>query len=304
MRPRGWGRPPRQTTKAMPPQTQDQPAPNSAEGNVDKLECNSGFFLIRRPRAYSFDIGAARPDYLSVSAYFRTLGWRVIGIEPNPKFYEQHKSRGYEVYQFACGDRDEDNVNFNVVDSHGAQCETARFPTNRFSSLGLKESYAKLSGKLDTQTIKVSLRRLSTLLQRTSRTCRAWTSFPWTSKAGNSEGAQQLDLTKHRPTIIIGESVQEKKYEDHPKTDGLHLVAAHPTNDVYVDDTFIKTTGSPCASPSNAFGYKLGLLGKITPSPSHIAEAVSFVQTGGVLTRKFQPQEEGLRLACRRPSGL
>lgn len=64
------------------------------------------------------DIGAARPDFLSISAFHRAIGWRVIAIEPNPEFCELHRARGHEVLQYACGDRDQDNVDFTIADSH------------------------------------------------------------------------------------------------------------------------------------------------------------------------------------------
>jgi hypothetical protein len=55
-----------------------------AEGSVDRLNADR---LLARQRGVVV-AGAARPDYLSVSGYFRSLDWRVIGVEPNPKFCE------------------------------------------------------------------------------------------------------------------------------------------------------------------------------------------------------------------------
>ena len=130
--PRGWDRPPRQTTKAMPPQTQDQPAPNSDAGNVDKL-VQQRFFLIRRTKAGSLTSAQPGPTTSRSALIFASLGWRVIGIEPNPKFYEQHKSRAAEVHGFACGgDRAMRTTSISTADHIGAQYQTAReFPTNR-----------------------------------------------------------------------------------------------------------------------------------------------------------------------------
>lgn len=246
----------------MPSQTQKQPANNSAEGNVDKL-VQQRFFPDPKAKGVFIDIGAARPDYLSVSAYYRTLGWRVIGIEPNPQFYEMHKSRGYEVYQFACGDRDEDNVDFNVVDSHGAQYENGEVSFESFSSLGLKDSYAKLSGKLDTKTIKVNLRRLSTLLQKDITGVQRVDILSVDVEGWELEVLNGLDLSKHRPAIIIAENLfKEKKYEDHLKQMGYVMWRRIHPNDVYVDEAFFKATTSSFRFTLERLGYKLGLLGK------------------------------------------
>ena len=94
-------------------------SPNRAEGDVDRI-VHQRFFSpgVSAGRVF-VDVGAARPDFLSIGAYYRSLGWRVIGIEANPEFCKLHRDRGHEIYQYACGQHDEDDVDFTVVDSHG-----------------------------------------------------------------------------------------------------------------------------------------------------------------------------------------
>jgi FkbM family methyltransferase len=136
---------------------------NRAEGDVDKV-VQQRFF--RNQNAGIFvDVGAANPDYLSVSALYRSLGWKIIAIDPNPVFCEMHRKRGHDVLQYACGDRDEDEVDFCVVDSHGAPYENGQVSYESFSSLAIKESYARIRPQLDVERIKVKLRRLDTILQ-------------------------------------------------------------------------------------------------------------------------------------------
>ena len=53
-----------------------------AEGDVDKLVRDT-FFPGEESKGVFVDVGAARPDYLSVSASFRASGWRVIAVDPN-----------------------------------------------------------------------------------------------------------------------------------------------------------------------------------------------------------------------------
>ena len=50
------------------------------------------------------EIGAGHPTYISMSKYFRELGWRCIGIDANAKFVKMHIDLGYEVYNVACAD--------------------------------------------------------------------------------------------------------------------------------------------------------------------------------------------------------
>ena len=80
-----------------------------AEGDVDKL-VRETFYPGDEAKGVFVDVGAARPDYLSVSASFRAAGWRVIAVEPNPEFCALYTERGIDVLQYACGDHDEDDV--------------------------------------------------------------------------------------------------------------------------------------------------------------------------------------------------
>ena len=47
------------------------------------------------------EVGAGPPESLSMSKHFRDSGWRSICVEPNPKFVEQHRAVGSEVYQLS-----------------------------------------------------------------------------------------------------------------------------------------------------------------------------------------------------------
>ena len=87
----------------------------AAEGDVD-LVVREAFFPGQNSGVL-LEIGAARPDFLSIGSSFRQLGWRVISIEPNPKFAELHRALGHEIYQLACGEMDQDDVDFVVAEA-------------------------------------------------------------------------------------------------------------------------------------------------------------------------------------------
>jgi hypothetical protein len=110
------------------------------------------------------DVGAAGPDFLSMSAFYRGLGWRVIAIEPNPVFCEAHRAAGHDVLQYACSDHDEDAADFEVVDLHGESYKGGVFSFESFSSLAVKPAYRSLRPNLDVTQIKVDVRRLDTIL--------------------------------------------------------------------------------------------------------------------------------------------
>ena len=53
---------------------------NHAEGDVDKY-IRKKFFPTQTTGVF-IDVGAANPNYLSISALYRSLGWTVIAVEP------------------------------------------------------------------------------------------------------------------------------------------------------------------------------------------------------------------------------
>jgi hypothetical protein len=112
----------------------DDAAMSGAEGNVD--EAVRGRFFPAQPAGVLVEVGAAHPAYLSLSALYRGLGWRIIAVEPNPEFCELHRAQGHVILQYACGDHDEDDVDFSVADSHGTEYGGGRVSYVSFPRLG------------------------------------------------------------------------------------------------------------------------------------------------------------------------
>jgi FkbM family methyltransferase len=133
------------------------------EGGLDRI-VHERFFAGVTDGVF-IDVGAARPDFLSMSALYRQLGWRVIAVEPNPVFAAAHRVAGHDVLEYACSDRDADGVDFEVVDLHGAVYEGGGVSFESFSSLKVKDAYRALrDDELDIRRIKVNVRRLDTIL--------------------------------------------------------------------------------------------------------------------------------------------
>ena len=219
---------------------------NQAEGNVDRI-VRDRFF----PGAINglfVEVGAARPDYLSVGALFRSLGWTVISIEPNPAYAELHKKLGYEVLPYACGDHDEDNVDFSVVDSHGAAYEGGEVSFESFSSLAIKDSYAKLKPNLDVTKIKVKLRRLDTILKEHAPDVEAIDIVSVDVEGWEIEVLKGLTFERFRPKVLIVENLfSERSYRAFMHTKGYALWRTLKPNEVYVRCDLIRvmeTVGS------------------------------------------------------------
>jgi FkbM family methyltransferase len=210
---------------------------NHAEGDVDKIirqrffpQQNFGVFV---------EVGAANPGYLSISALYRSLGWSVIAIEPNPSFCELHRKRGYDVLEYACGDHDEDGVDFCVVDSHRAGYEMGEISFESFSSLAIKESYAKLSHDLDIRKIKVNMRRLDTILATHAVGVERIDILSVDVEGWELEVLTGLNFNKYNPRVLVIENFfNDRKYRAYMLCRGYSLWAYIPPNDIYVLEPF------------------------------------------------------------------
>lgn len=211
---------------------------NKAEGNVDQI-IQRRFFPEQRSGIF-VDIGAARPDYLSISALYRSMGWRVIAIEPNPVFCDLYRQKGYEVLQYACGDHDEDNVDFFVVDSHGAQYANGEVSYESFSSLGIKDSYAALKHNLDKRKMQVNLRRLDTILKTHAPDVEHLDILSVDVEGWELEVLRGLSTEKYRPQVMVIENLfNAREYRDYMKPIGYILWRRVRPNDVYVRSELI-----------------------------------------------------------------
>ena len=208
--------------------------PNGAEGNVDRI-LQKRFFPGDKTDGIFVDVVAARPDYLSISALFRSLGWRILAVEPNPVFCDLHRQKGYEVWQYACGDHDEDNVDFLLVHSHGAKYERGEVTYESFSSLAIKESYRALAPDLDTRTIKVDLRRLDALLQTHAPEIERIDILSVDVEGWELEVLRGLSMQRYTPKVVVVENLLNlKEYRRFMTARGYPLWKRIPPNDVYV----------------------------------------------------------------------
>ncbi|MDL2410614.1 FkbM family methyltransferase [Rhizobium calliandrae] len=194
------------------------------------------------------EVGAARPDYLSVSASFRAMGWKVIAVEPNPEFCEAHRAVGNEVLQYAAGNVDDDDVEFFVVDSHGAPYYDGPVSFESFSSLGIKGKYAELIQtthvSTSVNTIKVKVRKLDTILRNHHPRLSHVDIVAVDVEGWELDVMRGFSLSRYRPKVVILENLfDSSEYVEYMKEQGYSLWSKLPPNDIYVRD-----------KPANAWG--------------------------------------------------
>jgi FkbM family methyltransferase len=198
------------------------------EGGIDKY-IRTVFFPDYAVKGTLVEVGAAGPDFLSVGKHFRDHGWRVMSIEPNPVFAKQHRDKGHDVFEFACGDHDEDNIDFFVVDSKNAPYESGAVTFESFSSLGIKEDYSNLKKELDIRKIKVKLRRLDSLIDMNNVDILSIDVEGW-----ELEVMKGLDTSRFRPGVIVLENLFSKQEYQRYMTERGYLLfkTLHP-NEIY-----------------------------------------------------------------------
>lgn len=207
-----------------------------AEKDVDSVVYNE-FFLEQRA-GVMLEVGAAGPDFLSIGASFRNKGWRVISIEPNPGFAAQHRGLGHEIYEYACADRDQDDVDFVVAEGDDEmQYLGGKVTAESFSSLGIRDKYdgmlSQYRERFTLRTIKVKVRRLDTILRDLALT--KLDVMAVDVEGWELECLQGFSFGVLAPRVAIIENLfREPAYVDFMKSRGYELWRVLEPNDVYV----------------------------------------------------------------------
>ena len=207
-----------------------------AEQDVDSI-VREEFFAHERAGVL-LEIGAARPDYLSIGASFRSKGWRVISIEPNPTFASQHRELGHEIHEYACADSDEEDVDFLIAEGDGVQYLGEVVTAESFSSLGIRGNYKDLLSQLQEhftlRTIKVKTRRLDTILSYLKDVTKL-DIIAVDVEGWELECLRGFSFGALAPKVAIVENLfHDPLYIDFMKTRGYELWRVLEPNDVYV----------------------------------------------------------------------
>ena len=185
------------------------------------------------------EVGAARPDYLSIGASFREAGWTVIAIEPNPEFCAMHRALGYPVLQYACSDEDRDGVEFFVVDSRNAAYLDGNVTFESLSSLGIAGKFAedleKHPGKPAVRSIQVDVRRLDTILAEHHPGITRIDLLAIDVEGWELAVMRGFDVARFRPRVIILENLfKSREYRRTMRRLGYTRWKRLKPNEIYV----------------------------------------------------------------------
>jgi FkbM family methyltransferase len=206
------------------------------EFDTDKAIRNS-YFPDRSYKGVMVEVGAATPEYLSLSKHYRDSGWRCICIEPNPRFVKMHAELGNEVYPFACGRRNLKNQDFFVVHT-SADYKARKVTDHSTSALHLHPGYRAKDPFEDPQVerIKVDVFTLNTIL--------AMASVPKIDllcvdvEGGEMDVMEGIDLQRYRPSVVLIENyLNQPNYTRRMNELGYQLKRRIRYNHIFVRNT-------------------------------------------------------------------
>jgi FkbM family methyltransferase len=210
----------------------------SAEKDVDLIVLQTFFHDKETPGVF-VEVGAAHPEFLSISARYRQLGWKIISIEPNPEFCKIHRGLGYTVHEYACGDTDQDNVDFYVVDSKGVDYGGGNVSFESFSSLGIKDEFSDLyktvENEREVSKIKVNVRRLDTIMEECAPDLKKIDILAIDVEGWELNVLAGFSLNNFEPKVVILENLFNKReYTEYMQSNGYFLWKKLDPNEVYV----------------------------------------------------------------------
>jgi FkbM family methyltransferase len=197
-----------------------------AEFETDKY-IRETFFLNKNENMTMIEVGAGPPQSLSISKHFRDAGWRSISIDPNPKFVEQHKLIGNEIYQYACSNECK-NSKFTIVNTSWNESSNGV----SYSSLGVKYD---IDEKHDLEEIDVKVITLNKLLDDIKIITIDLLSID--TEGWELEVMDGLDTNIHNIKIILLENfLHLETYNEYMKKIGYSLHHKIEYNYIYTKD--------------------------------------------------------------------
>lgn len=193
-----------------------------AEFQTDKF-VRENFFPDFSYKGIMVEVGSGPPEFISMSKHFRDNGWRCICIEPNPKFVEQHKQLGNEIYEFACSSEEKES-SFYIVDSNWKDEDNGI----SMSALEIRQFGTHKEIKHE---IQVKVRTLNSILEELNIEKIDFLSVD--TEGWEIEVMDGFNLEKYQPDIVLLECFQPKVYNEYMNKKGYKLVKHIHFNYIY-----------------------------------------------------------------------
>jgi len=190
-----------------------------AEFQTDKI-IRDKYFPDLSYKGIMVEVGAATPHSISMSNHFRENGWRCVCIDPNPRFAQEHRVLGNEIYEVACS-WDERDSDFTIV-GDGLS----------YSAIDIKYGGAEL---IPSTTIKIKVRRLNDMLKELGIDKIDFLSID--TEGWEIEVMMGFNAYKYNPKVILLENYTNDPFYDRYMTDiGYIRDESVHYNHIYIRD--------------------------------------------------------------------
>lgn len=170
------------------------------------------------------EVGGGHPYHYSFSKHFIDNGWRGIIFEPNPRYAKMHQELGHEIYQNAVSNKDEENVDFQVL---------TRFGDFQMSGSALSIKYEnEITADAKVETIKVDVITLNTFFKEMNLINIDILSVD--TEGWELEVMEGLDTSQFKARIVVLENLKySPKYTQLMAKKGYRLVKMVTFNYIY-----------------------------------------------------------------------
>ena len=180
------------------------------------------------------DVGAFEPIRISNSYHFEKNNWDVYCFEANTNVITLLQKHRKNVFNYAIYDKDENNIEFNIVESNGW--------TAGFSAIELSDQISnifKCDNKVVTK-INVNQRTLNTILETELKHIKNIDILKIDIEGGELKCLQGINLNKYKPKLILLENItNDKKIENYLNINGYILDRNISYNQFYINNSIL-----------------------------------------------------------------
>lgn len=178
------------------------------------------------------DVGAYHPTILSNSYYFeQTKNFKVICVEPTPIMFEELKKLRKNVYNYAVSDKNEDDIDFQVVKGNWDAFGYAGSGLHTYE--GVRKETTLVNAE-HIENIKIKTRTLNYILNESQ--IDSIDAMSIDTEGHELNVLNGLDFNKYVPKVLCIENYfKEEWLLNYMKEKGYEFV-----NRLHVDDFFVK----------------------------------------------------------------
>lgn len=181
-----------------------------------------------------FDVGAFEPIRISNSYHFEKNGWDCYCFEANTDNIPLLRSERANVFHYALGNEDKEDVTFQVVSSSGW--------TAGFSALTISEALKSRFGwnNFPVKELHVAQKTLNTILRTELPSVTSIDILSIDIEGGELNCLRGLDLTTFGPNVILVENAtpEDRTLQNYLESFGYRLDRSSEYNQYYLSYTF------------------------------------------------------------------